>query len=105
MVLYSGKTDSEWKRIIDTREEGSTREKEIFDKLYEKRQEIEQSISEELEWGRIDDKRASRISLYYPGEIRVMEEERWPEARTWLVEAMGKMRDVFDPVLKALRLT
>lgn len=84
---------------IDTGEKERT--KEIFDKLCklcEKRQEIEQSISEELEWNSIDDKRASRISLYYPDEIRLTE-----EARAWLVEAMGKMRDAFDPVLKDFR--
>ena len=86
---------------IDTGEKERT--KEIFDKLCEKRQEIEQSISEELEWNSIDDKRASRISLYYPDEIRLTEEARWPEARAWLVEAVGKMRDAFDPVLKDLR--
>ena len=85
---------------IDTRDQEST--KAVFDDLYRQKTRIEEKVGEELEWDRIDRKQASRISLYYPREIRVTDEERWPDARSWLVEAMGKMRDAFNPVLREL---
>lgn len=30
------------------------------------------------------------------------DEQCWPEARDWLVQAMGKMRSAFNPVLEGL---
>ena len=86
---------------VATRDKAAT--KEAFDELYGRRKQIEQAIGEELDWDRLDSKHASRISLYYPGEIRVTDEERWPEARDWLIQAMGKMRGTFDPVLREMR--
>ena len=85
---------------IDTRDQVTT--KEVYDQLHAQKEQIEQAVGEELEWDRIDDKRASRVSLYLPGTIRVVEEERWPEARPWLIQAMGKMRSAFNPVLQEL---
>ena len=86
---------------IDTGEQATT--KEAFDALREKQGQIELAVGDELDWDRLDNRRGSRISLYFPGEIRVADEERWLEARTWLIGAMGKMRDAFDPVLQELR--
>ena len=86
---------------IDTGDQATT--KEAFDQLHERRRRIEQTVGEELDWDRLDDKRASRISLYFPDEIRVTDEQRWPEVRTWLVQSMGRMRDAFNPVLAELR--
>ena len=77
--------------------------KEAFDSLLEKKARIEQSVGEALDWDRLDNRKRSRISLYFPGEIKVADEERWPEARDWLIQAMGKMRAAFDPVLQELQ--
>ena len=76
--------------------------KNTFDALHEKRQQIEHAIGESLDWEQLDGKRASRISLYFPTEIRISNEQLWPEARAWLVQAMGKMRSAFKPVLEGL---
>ena len=85
---------------IDTKDQATT--KGVYDQLHDQKERIEQAVGEELEWDRIDDKRASRVSLYFPDTIRVAEEERWPEARPWLIQAMGKMRSAFNPVLQEL---
>ena len=77
--------------------------KEAFDLLLEKKARIEQSVGEVLDWDRLDNSKRSRISLYFPGEIKIADEERWPEARDWLIQAMGKMRAAFDPVLQELQ--
>ena len=76
--------------------------KNTFDALHEKKQQIEQAVGKPLDWDRLDHRRASRISLYFPDEIRITDEERWPEARTWLVQAMGNMRNAFNPILEEL---
>ena len=76
--------------------------KEAFDSLLEKKARIVQSVGEPLDWDRLDNRKRSRISLYFSGEIRIADEERWQEARDWLIQAMGKMRAAFDPVLQEL---
>ncbi|MCY4454406.1 MAG: DUF4268 domain-containing protein [Immundisolibacterales bacterium] len=86
---------------IDTGDRETT--KEAFDALREKQGQIEHAVGDDLEWERRDPRQASRISLYFPTGIRVTDEERWLEARDWLVQAMGKMRAAFDPVLEELR--
>ena len=86
---------------IDTGDAETT--KAAFDDLHHRKQQIEEAVGENLEWNRLDDRRASRVSLYFPEEIRVTDEERWPEARDWLVEAIGRMRDAFNPALQELQ--
>ena len=86
---------------IDTGDAETT--KAAFDDLHHRKQQIEEAVGENLEWDRIDNRRASRVSLYFPEEIRVTDEERWPEALSWLVEAMGRMRDAFNPALQELQ--
>ena len=86
---------------VDTGDAVST--KDAYDALHDrKRQDIEQTLGEELEWERLENNRAARVSLYFPNELRIGDEERWPEARAWLIETMGKMRSAFDPALDEL---
>ena len=85
---------------IDTGNKDTT--KKAFDNLKDQKQQMAQVVGEELDWDRLDGKRASRISLYFPEEIQITDEDRWPEARAWLVQAMGKMRTAFDPIVKGL---
>ena len=86
---------------IDTRDKGTT--KAAFDDLHRRKEQIEEAVGEVLEWSRLDNRRASRVSIYFPHEIRISDEERWPEALPWLVEAMGRMRDAFNPALQELQ--
>lgn len=81
---------------------GADTSKNTFDALHEKKQQIEAVVGEALDWTRLDHRRASRISLYFPDEIQIADEARWPEARTWLVQAMGQMRNAISPVLEGL---
>ena len=85
---------------IDTRDEVTT--KEAYDELQRRRREIEQAVGQELEWERLEGNRRSRISHYFPDDIRITDEERWSEAQAWLIKAMGEMRAAFDPVLRDL---
>ena len=85
---------------IDTRDAETT--KAVFDDLHRQKERMEEAVGETLDWNRIDNRRGSRISLYFPDEIRIGEEERWPEARDWLIEAMGRMRAAFNPAIQDL---
>ena len=78
--------------------------KAVFDELHRRKKRIEATVGECLVWERLDNDniKRSRISLYFGGFILITEEERWPEAREWLIDALGRMRDAFKPVLKKL---
>ena len=76
--------------------------KAVFDELHRRKKRIEATVGECLVWDRLDNIKRSRISLYFRGFIQVTEEERWPEAREWLIDALGRMRDAFNPVLEEL---
>ena len=85
---------------IDTGDAESN--KGLFDELFRQRDGIEAAVGGKLEWDRLDRKRACRISLYFHDGIRISDEDRWPEAREWIISALGKMRDAFTPELDAL---
>lgn len=76
--------------------------KKAFDSLCGDKKEIEEAVGETLAWDRLDGNKASRISLYYADPIEVTDEERWPDAREWLVDAMGRMRSAFSGKLNTV---
>ena len=80
---------------------GQATNKETFDRLQEHRHRVEEELGE-LEWDRMDNRKASRVSLYFPDGIQITDEDRWPEARDWLIDAMGRMRQAFDPAIQSL---
>ena len=86
---------------IDTRD--STTTKRVFDYLYDRKKRIEKEIGEALEWDRLDDNKWSRVTLRSVKKIN--EEEQWAEVQQWFVDALGKLRDTFDPHLESCRAT
>ena len=72
---------------------------DVFDWLYERKSEIEAEIDQEVEWDRMDGNRGSRISVYFPNEVRVAEEYRWAEIIGWIVDTMSQAKEAFDPVI------
>lgn len=81
--------------------------KALFDWLYEQRDEIQSKVGQELEWERLDDKRASRIAVYRKGSIQSDEEELM-DIKAWHIENLLQFKKVFTPLLnkgKAKHLT
>ena len=86
--LYIDTTDRDWN-------------KQLFDRLEERKGDLESQFGETLEWERLDDKRVSRIAVVRPGSIDDGE-ETLAEIRAWMVERLLKFKQVFGPRLDEL---
>ena len=60
----------------------------MFDRLIEKKDKIEAAFGHEIEWLRLDDKKACRLQFGVPCEG--YNRENWPEYVGWHVEHMRK---------------
>lgn len=69
----------------------------IFDQLASKKQEIEGRFEAELDWQRLDDKKACRICCQRP--FNGFDEDNWPEMIEWLCTHIIKLEKVFSEPL------
>ncbi|MCZ8092292.1 MAG: DUF4268 domain-containing protein [Acidovorax sp.] len=67
---------------------------QLFDKLFENKNEIEAGIGQELSWERLDNRRACRVAIYRDGEIDA-ETEVLGEIRQWAIRGLLKFKEVF----------
>jgi len=82
---------------VDTGDKEST--DELYKQLKFRSNEIEQAFDAPLEWSELQNRRASRISSYFPQSIGIEEEHQWPQARGWAVSTLGRLRSAMEPVL------
>lgn len=73
-----------------------------FDELFQKKDEIEARLGKKLQWQRLDNRRASRIKIGFKG-AGLRDKKRWPELQDKMIETMVKMKEVFEPYIKALK--
>jgi hypothetical protein len=59
-----------------------------------RRSEIEQQLGVELEWERLDERRACRIAVYRDGEIDA-DSETLSEIQKWKIQNLLKFKSVF----------
>ena len=85
---------------IDTGNKNTTTE--VYSDLESRSDEIEGEFGEALEWDPLENRRASRVSSYFPKQIAIEDEDLWPEAREWIVSTLGRLRAAIDPVLDDL---
>ena len=82
----------------------ATENKQIFDQLYARKDEIEKSFGGTLQWERLDTKRACRIRhIIERGGYR-SPESQWPEIQAEMVETMTKLEAAIKPALESLGL-
>ena len=68
--------------------------KKFFDKLYEEKEKIETDYGQELEWERLDVKRACRVAVYRPGSIEDSSDEI-QKIKEWGIQNLLTMKNVF----------
>lgn len=86
---------------IDTGDK--TQNKFIFDTLHNRLGDIEVAAGTALSWERLDDKRASRIALYYL-DVSIDESKAMLHLRQWAVDAMVRFSHALNsPVAEAVK--
>lgn len=75
--------------------------KTIFDSFAAKKEEIEKQTGE-LDWERLDQRRASRISLVRPNTTIDNAGTEAAALKEWLVQALLKIKAVFGPLIESL---
>ncbi|MBU1937177.1 DUF4268 domain-containing protein [bacterium] len=79
---------------IDRGKETTEENKQIFDKLYKKKAEIEEIFGEPLNWQRLDERRACRISRSFEN-VGYLDEEGWPELIEDMIKKMIQLEKAF----------
>jgi hypothetical protein len=80
--------------------------KAYFDQLAGHKDEIELKLGHELNWDRIEERQACRISSYYPQQpVSVTDDEDTLRPLIdWAVEEMARFRSAFRPNIQTLRM-
>ncbi len=73
------------------------RNKQIFDRFEERKEIFESTLGETLVWERLDNRRASRISIRRSGSID--DPETLGELQSWMVEKLLDFKRIFGPKL------
>ena len=74
--------------------------KRIYDQLEQQRQNIEGRFGAELQWQRLDEKRACRVSYRHPFDG--YDDENWPEMTNWLCKYIVKLEEALSEPLDRL---
>lgn len=72
--------------------------KSLFDYLHESKDKIEEELGYELEWARLNDKKASYIAIIKNSNIR--DESNWDKLIKWQLDTASKFYDVFVDRIK-----
>ncbi len=102
LVIYRARFDAAGNARVDLyldRDEGWN--KKMFDQLLDDKDAVESTLGESLEWDRMDDRKASRITVRRPGNIEE-DSEVLEEIQDWMVKKLLKFKQVFGPRLKDL---
>jgi hypothetical protein len=75
--------------------------KRAFDRLEEQKEMFESELRAEMEWERLENRRASRISVLRPGSIDDNQETR-DEIRQWMIDHLLAFKRVLGPRLPEL---
>lgn len=76
--------------------------KRIFDMLYADKEAIERTFGAPLNWQRLDDRKASRVSYQLP-DGGLQDQNRWPEIQDRMIDAMARLGSAFRPRMQTLR--
>jgi len=86
---------------IDTGD--ADKNKKIFDKLCERKEEIERDFGDKLEWQRLDTKRASRIAKTIEKTRGLENEDDWPTIQEKMIDTMIRFENALSKYLTQLK--
>lgn len=72
-----------------------------FDNLYRHKNQIEKAFGRKLNWERLDNARASRISIKFEG-VGLINKEKWDNLQDKMVDAMVRLEEVFKKYIREL---
>ena len=72
-----------------------------FDKLFKHKDEVEKEFGDKLNWERLEDRRASRISVHFVG-IGLKDKDRWNELQEGMINTMIRLEKAFKSFIKEL---
>lgn len=78
--------------------------KALFDQLHAEQEAIEREFGEKLDWRRLDNKRASRVVMYYEGKGSLYEEDKWEELQAILIDTMIRFDRAFRSRINRITL-
>lgn len=73
--------------------------RQLFEYLMFSKEQIEHEFGEPFGWESLEEKRACRIAVYRPGSIE-NSEEVLEEIRSWAIDRLLKLKEVFEPYLR-----
>lgn len=76
------------------------RNKHIFHKLYERKDEYNTRLGSETDWQELPDKQASKVCINF-SDSGLVDEEHWDEVIDFLSKSITKLKDVFKSPLDA----
>lgn len=71
-----------------------TKNEELFDCLLSNKERIEEEIGAELNWERLDNRRACRVAIYRDGDID-MDSDALAEIKAWTIQNLLRFKSVF----------
>lgn len=88
---------------IDRGQDSKEENKNIFDQLYARKEEIEKEFAGKLDWERLDNRRACRIkkSFDYAG---LEDKEKWDKLQDDMIDAMIRLEESFKKPIRELKI-
>ena len=96
------KNEAQVELYIDRGKEREEENKEIFEKLFIYKEEIEKSFGNQLEWERLEGKRACRIRKRINIGGYRDEEEKWPQIHEAMINDMIRLEEALRPYIQKL---
>ncbi len=98
------KNEGQVELYIDRGKEKGEENKEIFEQIFENKEDIENIFGDALDWERLEGKRACRISKRISVGGYRDEEEKWPRVHESMVDSMIRLEKSLKPYIAKLNI-
>jgi hypothetical protein len=102
-IYAVGQDEGRVELYIDRGADQRDANKRVFSRLQGQRKEIEGTFGGQLDWQRLDDKRACRIAYTITLGGYRSEESKWPEIHDAMIDAMARLEKALTPQLAKLK--